>query len=169
MRLEDIYNIIKKSSLEDFYVSTNESSFIYKEDVNLTIEENEEKEDNDAFGYEYFFDADNKPFKHVLSNPSDKLVYDAAQLKNFPETYGRGTSIVTWEVKYGEKVVHELSYVLVSNLSSLHILLPLSVKTKDYSYNFADIWNKKNSPNELFDLEAKLSIKDTTFDDFLDS
>lgn len=167
MKLVDIYEILKQSNLDDFFTPIESSKFVYKEDVNLCIEENEKKENTDVFGYDYFHDAKRNVHPHILANPNDKLVYDACKLKDFSESYDRGTSIVTWDVKYCNNVIFELHYVKVSNLSSLYIMLPLSIDIEDYIYNFANIWNEENSPNSLFNLESRLNVLSTTFDIFL--
>ncbi len=47
------------------------------------------------------------------------------------------------------------------------MMIPLSLKPFDYEYNFCRVWNEKNSPNYYFNLESKLEIKDSTFENFL--
>lgn len=73
MKLNELYNILKNSVSDSFYVPDRVGNpFIYIDNINLIIERNDEKE-KDVFGWDYFFDTD-KELKN-LSN-DDKLVYE---------------------------------------------------------------------------------------------
>ncbi len=164
MNLQEVYNILNNSTSEDFYTPDRIGNpFIYINDINLIIERNDEKEDTDVFGYNYFFDRDKK-LKDL--SEEDKLVYEICKIKDFPETYNR-IRICTWDVKFAGELIYELNYILISNLSSLHMMIPLSLKPFDFEYNFCNLWNEKNSPNYHFNLGNKLKVKVSTFEEFL--
>lgn len=163
MKLNELYNILKNSVSDSFYAPDRAGNpFIYIDNINLIIERNDEKEE-DAYSWDYFFDTDKK-LKNLLDG--DKLVYEICQMKDFPETY-ENIKICTWDVKYAGELICQLEYILISNLSSLNMMIPLSLKPFDYEYNFCRVWNEKNSPNYYFNLESKLEIKDSTFENFL--
>jgi len=166
MKLENIYEILKNSTAEDFYTpNKTNSQFIYINDVNLVIEENQEKEDSDVFDFDYFHDIN----KNQIATLSlvDQLVYDIIQIKNFPETYNK-TKISQFEVKYAGVTIYDLQYIMIKNLSSLHIMIPSVPTPYDYEYNFCDIYNNKHSPNIYsVKLDTRVTIKQSSFSDFI--
>ncbi len=171
MKLESIYNILKESSLSDFYVPSGiyHKVFIYKEDIGITISQIDDEERDERFGYDYFFD--NKGNEIELNDEYDKLIKKLCELKNFPETYNSIT-METWVVKYNNQEVYYINCMNISNLSSLYVSLPISLNTFDFMMNFCKLHNDYQSANTMYsaerEIESVLNIRESTYDDFLD-
>lgn len=167
MKLEDIYTVLKDSASSDFHVpsGTEDLTFVYLGDVQLSISRLSEEK---IFGYNHFFDEDDK--SRELSVKHDELVRDLCELKNFPETYNN-ISIEDWAIKYNGQIIYTINCMNISNLSSLHISLPLSLDTFDFIMNFCKICNNYYGANTTLFGEStiieKSNIKESTFEDFL--
>ena len=168
MRLEEIYEIIKESDSSDFYIPNNmdQTVFVYKNDVRLSMSRVHREK---TYGYEYFFDADDT--KKKLSAPYDALIKALCELKNFPETYNNIHTEI-WAVKYNGETVYQIDCINISNLSSLYVSLPSTLKTYDYIMNFCRICNDRvnaNTTGRAEDLiKEKLAIASSLFQDFLE-
>lgn len=169
IKSETIFNILKNATGDDFYIlSENEIKFVYNEDTNLTIEEDEFEEKEKIYGYNYFFDINGKEIE--LNDPYDKLIKKICEHKDFPETYN---NIIKdkWTIKYNNIEIFTIHSVNVSNLSSLNVYLPLEINTFDFVYNLCTIVNDYSGANTTVfavrDIEDTLNIKDSTFQDFL--
>ena len=57
MKLDELYNILKNSVSDSFYIPDRAGNpFIYIDNINLIIERNDEKEE-DTYSWDYFFDT----------------------------------------------------------------------------------------------------------------
>jgi hypothetical protein len=165
MTLEEIYNIFVSLDASDFH-EYNEDIYFFKDDVSLSISFKES--DKNVFGYDYFFDNNHNPITN--NNPTDRLVYELCQLKNFPETYNN-ISIDTWTVTFNGQPIFDLSYIHIINLSSLRVYIPLTNNSYDFIMGFCYLLNNKKSgamavqANQIMD--NYLNTESSTFEDFL--
>lgn len=137
--LEDIFHILKKATLDDFYIpSGNEKRFVYNHDTNLTITEDKYEDKEKAYGYDSFFDADGNELELTL--PYDKLVKKICQHKDLSVTCHH-LKIDKWTVKYNDVEIYYISSLKISNLSSLNVTIPLEINTFDFIYNLCDMVN----------------------------
>ncbi|MFT5835417.1 MAG: hypothetical protein ACI9RG_000306 [Sulfurimonas sp.] len=170
MKLEEVYNVLKESSLTDFYIpkNINKIIFIYKEDIGLSISKVEEDEKD--FSYDYFFNSDGSEKKDLMEY--DNLIRDLCKLKNFPETYNN-IRIEKWGVKYNGQVIYTLSCFNISHPSSLDITLPTSLSTYDFELNFFEMCNEYHGANRIYQardiVKSKVSEKESCYQDFLDN
>lgn len=166
MELEKIYELLKNVSIENFYIPSNlDTKFVLKEDISVTISKIEEDK---RFGYDYFFDSTNNPIS--LNDDYDKLIKKLCEHKDFPETYNNIT-LETWAIKYNNTAIYTIDCFTISNLSSLHVSLPCSIKAYDFIYNFCEILNSHMSGSTHVwveqDLNKALTILDSSYEDFL--
>lgn len=169
IKLETIFNILKNVTIDDFYIPSGyEIKFVYNEDTNLTITEDGYEEKEKIYGYDYFFDVNDKEIE--LNDPYDKLIKKLCEYKNFPETYSN-IKIDKWTIRYNNNEIYTINSVNVSNLSSLNVYLPLQINTFDFVYNLCTIVNDYSGANTTVsavrDIKETLNIKDSTFQDFL--
>lgn len=167
--LENIFHILKNMTLDDFSIlSGYELQFVYKKDTNLTITEDEYEEKENAYGYDFFFDRNGNEIELTL--PYDRLVKKICQYKDFPETYNT-IKIDRWTIRYNNVEVYYINTLTISNLSSLHVTLPLEIKTFDFIYNLCKMSNNYSAATfttfAVNDILETLNIQDSTFDDFL--
>jgi len=167
VQLEEVFTILKNACHEDFYkLRGSDSQFIFKE--NIAISFTKTNEDNDRYGYGYFFDKSGKP---ISSNDEyDQLIKTLCELKDFPETYDN-IKFETFTIKYNDTDIYQFECFTISNYSSLHVSLPTSIKAFDFEYNMCKILNHYDggSTFEIVNsiLQKNLQTINSTFDDFL--
>lgn len=167
MKLEEIYEVLKKSTSSNFYVSNKieDFTFVYLKDEQLSISKIREKK---QFGYNHFFDDNDKQKK--LADKYEELIRDLCELKNYPETYD-SIRLEDWKVIYNGKVVHKISFINIYNPSSLDISLPSILNPFDYVMNFCKIYNSyinaNSTPYGEDIIQQKINVKKSTFDDFV--
>ncbi|MEA2028765.1 MAG: hypothetical protein U9N49_07295 [Campylobacterota bacterium] len=142
MKLEKIYNILKNFSLEEFYTpKSGEPTFIYKYDVNLTIQQSNNANQEDIGEYNKF----------IVD------LYQSADIQQVDSSVSRSQ----WNIKYGDNTIYRLFFLCVGGM-----MVPLSLKPADYEYNFCKVYNTTNHVHNAFKLDHRLKVVKTSFDDF---
>jgi hypothetical protein len=186
IELKNIFNILKSSKLSDFHILVDDKrkfndiytssvyrenikkTFLYKNDINLTITENEYDEKERVYDYNDFFDKNDNELE--LPGTYDNLIKKICKYKSFPDTYNN-IRVDKWTVKYANIEVYNIYTLTISNLSTLYVSLPTSMCPFDFIYNFCSIVNdyvdvsSKESVNN--DILKTLKIQNSNFDDFL--
>lgn len=167
MEFDKIYAILKEASLNNFYHPdrAEDAIFVYLDDARVMLRRVDQEDDR--FGYDYFFDTNGKVFNHL--DDYDKLVKQVCEVKDFPETYNN-IEIETWAIQVNGVSVYWIELLKVSNLSSLRVYMPLTLKPYDYEVNLCDILNEAyrgSMSNIEQTIHNSLNINRSTFQDFL--
>lgn len=169
MKLEAIYNLLKKSDLSDFYVpqGLGEIVFIYKEDVGLSLSKIEK--DEKIFSYEYFFNSD-KSEKENLPD-YDKFVRELCKIDNFLNCCN---SIYQqeWAIKYNDNIIYIINALNIYNPSSIDFTIPYNLDYYDFEFNFLKMVNEYSSGSKYYQaeriIEEMINKKESTYKDFLE-
>lgn len=167
MRLEEIYNILKNCSLEDFYIPqyTAEQTFVYRDDVKLSI--TKVKEEEPIYDYDYFFNKDRTDKTDL--NEYEKFIQELCKVDIHLACAG-SIRQQYYDVKYNGEVIYVFCVVNIYNPSSINFTVPNDIKAFDVELNFCHMINEDAGASKYWQaesiIEQKVMLKDSTYEEF---
>jgi len=162
MKLEKIYEILKSDIFSFEEVDGNkEKTFVYADDVCLTISISNINRENREYSFKHFFISLNKD--KIVDDEYEKFVQEICKIDNF-RTCAEKIFVVEITVKYNNIRLYTLNCFNIYNPSSIDFIIPVELDIYDYESNIIKLFNKHSKAIKINSamsiIEENITIKE---------